>query len=297
MSYRATIEACLDAGERVQVHFWFDRREVCWRMKTLEPMPPEHCIYLVEATDHTGSLQSHIDPRRLLLLPLARARELLEQARGFDLRELDRDGLEVRDSLERALRKPERFGVDAYGRLDLHGLRRGRAMTTEEKLASIPRCEGIEAPATPYVPPRAQVTRGPDNDNDPVWRELLAQVGMSIGADGRYSVRPQYHAALQGPVRPYGPAQGTTEYWAHQLEGLDHGPTYLNDVPVRRLPCTPMRFEIASYELSANVGLGSGARERITKVMTLWEAAAFVRAGKCPHYKHSATSHRWSETA
>jgi hypothetical protein len=152
-------------------------------------------------------------------------------------------------------------------------------MTTEEKLASIPRCAGVEAPVDGYVPPRAVVTRGPDNDNDPAWRSLLEQVGMSLDPHGRYHVSP--------------PEPGL-EHWLEQLRALDTAPTYVNGVPVRRQACTPMRFEVACYELSANVGLGSGARERITKVMTLWEAAAFVRAGRCPHYKYSATADRWS---
>lgn len=102
---------------------------------------------------------------------------------------------------------------------------------------------------------------------------------------------------VQGPIKPQGPEQGTVEYWACQLERLEHGPTYVNGVPVRRLPCEPMRFEVAMYELSACVGLGTGARQRITRIMTLWEAARFVRDGRCPHHKYSASADRWSETA
>jgi hypothetical protein len=274
--FRETVAECLAAGERVDVHFWFDRRELCWRMKTPEPMPPEERIYLIEATDRDGAVQSYVDPARLLRMPLARARELLEQARGFDLGELDRDGIEVRDALERALRKPERFGVDAYGPFD--DMPRARAQSLESQLAQWP-----DASKPHVLPPldwQDQLRRRPDNDNGD-HEALLEQVGMRVDESG-------YHLT---------PPEPGLEHWVEQLRELEHGPTYVHGVPVRRLPCVPMRFEVGCYELSACTGLGTGARQRITKVMSLWEAAAFVRFGKCPHYKYSATSDRWTETA
>ncbi len=63
---------------------------------------------------------------------------------------------------------------------------RARGLTTEERLTLVPRCEGVEAPRDYYVPPRAEPT--PHDPRDPVWHELLAQVGMSVDAEGRYFV-------------------------------------------------------------------------------------------------------------
>lgn len=74
--------------------------------------------------------------------------------------------------------------------VDLPPIPRGRAMTTEEKLASIPRCEGVEAPSDYYVPPRAEAKR--HDSSDPAWHALLAQVGMRVDEDGRYyTTRPE----------------------------------------------------------------------------------------------------------
>lgn len=273
---REIIAACLADGERVTVHWWFDRRETEWRVKAPEPLPPPARIYLVEAEARDGATCHYLEPRRLLLLPLARARALHADAVA-----VDRDTYGLRDALERALRRPERFGVDAYGPLD--DVPRARGMTAEEKLASIPRCAGVEAPADYYVPPRAC---RPDNDNDGSWERdhaaLLEQVGMHVDEAGRYHATP--------------PEPGL-EHWLEQLRHLEHGPTYVNGVPVRRLPCVPARYEVATYELTAEIGMGGGGRIRRTFVMSLWEAARHVQTGRCPHYKYSEASDRWTETA
>ncbi len=69
---------------------------------------------------------------------------------------------------------------------DLPPLPRARALTTDERLALVPRCEGVEAPCDYYVPPRAEAKR--HDPQDPAWHELLAQVGMSVDADGQYFI-------------------------------------------------------------------------------------------------------------
>ncbi len=71
---------------------------------------------------------------------------------------------------------------------ELPPIPRGRALTTEEKLALVPRCEGVGAPSDYYVPPRAEAKR--QDPSDPAWHELLAQVGMRMDEHGQYQVTP-----------------------------------------------------------------------------------------------------------
>jgi hypothetical protein len=268
MSFRATIAECLKREERVTVHFWWDGAPRCWHVRTLEPLPPERDTFLVEAAHR------YVDRARLFRLPRKVAEELAAEV------PTDRYGFEVHDALTRALKRPaDHFGRYAY--TDRRAWWENPALE-RERAAHVARCLANVDDTPHELPPLGWQERlgtaRPDNDN----AALLEQVGMYVDEAGRYHVTP---------------TEPGLEHWLEALRALEHGPTYLNGVPVTRLACSPMRFRVALYELTAEAGLGCGARIRREVVMSLWEAARFIRAGRCPHHKYSAPADRWTETA
>jgi hypothetical protein len=262
MSYwRELVQKCLARKERVTVHFWWDRRECSWVLRTLEPLPPEHSIYLIEAGTRFAP-DWYVDTDRIYRLPAQRARDLVANAREPD----GWEAYQTLDTLKRALRHPEKFGFYAYDTSPPFWECPERAKRMAIKLLE---CE-TKAPERDDVEPAA------------TYEEALAQLGMGVDNDnGRMTVLPLY----------------SIEYWKEQLRALEGGvPSYVNLTPVKRLPCVPLRFEVGMYELTAEVGLGTGGRQRITKILTLHEAAERVQKGHFPHFKYIRSQDRWAET-
>lgn len=245
------------------MHFWWDRREMSWVLRAPEPLPPEHAIFFVEAGDRSAP-SWYVDTDRIYRLPIKRACAIVEGLRDPQCRE----EYQTFDTLKRALRAhPEKFGFYAYDTSPPSWESPERAKSTAIKLAEVDE----KAPERDDVLPAS------------TYEEMLAQVGMSADNDngGRMNVLPLY----------------SIDYWKGRLRELDGGvPTYVNSVPVKRLPCMPLRFEVAFYELTAEVGLGTGGRQRITKTLTLHEAAERVQKGHFPHFKYIRSQDRWAET-
>ena len=260
--WHGLMRECLARKERVTVHFWWDRRECSWVLRAPDPLPPEHAIFLVEAGTKLAP-SWYIDLRRIFRLPLQRACDLLANAGDPGCR----DGYRTLDALKRGLvRHRDRFGFYAYDASPPSWESPERAKSTAIKLAEVDR----KAPERDDVEPAA------------TYEEMLAQLGCTIDNDnGRMKVLPI----------------DSIENCKERLRGLEPGvPTYVNSVPVKRLPCTPFRFEVGFYEVTAEAGLGTGARQRITKILTLHEAAERVQKGHFPHFKYIRSQDRWAET-
>lgn len=277
MKWHALIRECLAAKERVTVHFWWDRREWSWLIRKPEPLPSEHSIFLVEAGKPLAP-SWYVDVHRIFRLPIQRACDLYANAGD----PADRDEYQTLGTLRRALvGHRDRFGFYAYDTSPMSWESLERAQSTAIKLADV----STEVPSDPaYGPWCADYGVGKERDpNDPAYHATLEQLGMRADNDngGRMTVLPI----------------DSIENCKIRLLALEPGdPTYVNSVPVKRIPCTPIRFEVGFYELTAEAGLGTGGRIRRTKILTLSEAAERVQTGYFPHFKYLRTQDRWMET-
>lgn len=282
-----TVAEALEAGERLTVHhrrgeyhveldlptklgeLTLDARGLSIRGERGALDVPWSSVYLVDGEGESGPYRC-ADPSRLYRLPLELARELAEQ------REItDRDNCKILDPLRRALKRPELFNGAAYAVPSW--LDPERARDTERRIAMWPNASEPHADPSwgPWCPDYGKGSR----EEHPGYRATLEQLGMRLGDDGRMYVEP---------VRDL-------EFWRAQLLALDHAPAYLNGVPVTALPCRPRRYRVAVAEYTAAVGLGTGARQRRELVMSLGEAAAFVHAGRFPHWQYNRATDRWTE--
>lgn len=277
MKWRSLIRESLAAKEHVTVHFWWDRREISWRVRTPEPLPSEHSIFLVEAGEPLVP-SWYVDVHRIFRLPIQRACDLYANAGEPS----DRDGYQTLETLRRALvGHRDRFGFYAYDTSPMSWESPERAKSTAIKLAEV----STETPSDQaYGPWCADYgVRKKRDPSDPAYHATLEQLGMRVDNEngGRMTVLPP----------------DSVDFWKGQLLALDGGvPSYVNSVPVKRLSCTPIRFEVGFYELTAEVGLGTGGRQRRTKILTLSEAAERVQKGHFPHFKYVRSQDRWTET-
>lgn len=228
MSFSSIIAACLERKERVEVHFWWDGQARCWQLRTLAPLPPERDIFLVTSTPRDADTVRYLDPARLFRLPRLVAEELL----GNFGEPCDRDTFELHDSLTRALKSPPaHFGRDAYTDRrpwwDNPKLERQRAAHVARNLADVDDTPH-ELPARGPWCSDYGATRG----NLEQQRALYAQVGVHVDNDndGRTTV------------------ERVGAEWKRALLELEHAPTWLNGVPVRREACAGNWFQVGTCE-------------------------------------------------
>lgn len=257
----------LEARERVRAHYRAGRDELVREVHDVAETPAG--TFALEV--FFPAVTWYVDPARLYDLPLPLAREIAELGPPED-----RETHGLHDGLQRALRRPWLFAGAAYAPFSWETPE--RAASTERKLAEWPNADAPHHFPRPGWQERIPTGR-PEH---PGYRATLAELGMRLDDEGRYRVTP--------------PDEHGLDPWLERLRALEGGvPENLNGVPVTRLPCSPMRFRVGRYELTANVGLGTGGRDRRTDVLTLREAAARVRSGRFPHFRCDRSGN-WRET-
>lgn len=256
----------LEAGERVRAHYRAGRSDISREVHDAAEMPPG--TFALEV--FVPAVTWYVDGARLYELPLPLARELAA------LEPEDRETYGLREGLQRALRRPWLFAGAAYAAFSWETPE--RAASTARKVAEWP-----DAAAPHYFPSLGWQDRiATGKAEHPDYRATLAELGMHLDAEGRYRITP--------------PDEHGLDPWLERLRALEGGvPANLNGVPVTRLPCSPVRFRVGRYELTANVGLGTGGRDRRTEILSLREAAVRVRSGRFPHFRCDRSG-TWRET-